>query len=63
MYLDDELVSGTRVERLNSLFSQAGYDLQNREVIIKVTNFHARRWMPRWNWRGREPSTELADTC
>jgi len=40
MYLDDELVSGTRVERLNSLFSQAGYDRQNREDIIKVTNFH-----------------------
>jgi alpha-L-arabinofuranosidase len=40
MYLDDELVSETRVERLNSLFSQAGYDRQNREVIIKVTNFH-----------------------
>jgi alpha-L-arabinofuranosidase len=40
MYLDDELVSETRVERLNSLFSQAGYDRQNKEVVLKVTNHH-----------------------
>jgi len=40
MYLDDELAADSRVERLNSLFSQAGYDRQHREVVIKVTNYH-----------------------
>jgi alpha-N-arabinofuranosidase len=41
MYLDGELVSESRVERLNSLFSQAGYDRARSEVVIKTTNYHA----------------------
>jgi alpha-L-arabinofuranosidase len=41
MYLDGELVSESRVERLNSLFSQAGYDRTRNEVVIKTTNYHA----------------------
>ncbi len=34
-------VSESRVERLNSLFSQAGYDRASNEVVIKTTNYHA----------------------
>lgn len=40
MYLDGQLVADSRVERLNSLFSQAGYDHQDKEVVVKVTNYH-----------------------